>query len=221
MSKSALDFAHYFIRKGLDQPRNTKKGNMKIQKLLYFSQLVHLSKYKRPLFDDHINAYENGCVVEDVMNAYNYEHSEFIEKAYTSEVNLSDDEIYTLEIVSDIFGSISANELSDINHTHECWKIAYNRSYVNERYKEKNLSKVDIEDMKKYDLSKIDDLIRSFTIEDKNYKQEVIIIDGTEFYYEPSEITMDDNMKQFLMQFVGREEVYTIYKDPSQGVVIY
>ncbi|ENH96736.1 hypothetical protein J416_09569 [Gracilibacillus halophilus YIM-C55.5] len=219
MSRSALIFASYLIKRGLDHPRNTKNGNMKLQKLLYFAQLVHLSKYKKVLFDDQINAYENGCIIENVMNSYYYNHSSFMVEAFSNHEDLSADESNTVNFVIDTFGSLSAEELSEINHTHHCWKKAYNRSYVHESYKEKKLSNVDLEDMK-YDAQKIDDIIRSYHKFEEN-TEEVIVIDGTEFYYEPSEITIDDSMKKFLRQFVGCEEVFTVYRDSSQGVVVY
>ena len=71
--KKALDYAKYFIKNGFDAIKcipNTKDGNMKINKLCVFANMINIAEYNTPLFDDKILAFENGCVIENIRFAY-------------------------------------------------------------------------------------------------------------------------------------------------------
>ena len=57
---NALDFAKVFLKRGLDTNRDTYDGNMKLQKLLFFSNLVSIAEKGKPLFTDPIYAFANG-----------------------------------------------------------------------------------------------------------------------------------------------------------------
>ena len=46
--RKAIDFAKYFIKEELDNPRNSFDGNMKLQKLLVYSNLINLALYNKP-----------------------------------------------------------------------------------------------------------------------------------------------------------------------------
>lgn len=57
---NVLDYTKWFLENNLDTPRNTFKGNMKLQKLLFFAQLISLTKNNKLLFDEQFCAFENG-----------------------------------------------------------------------------------------------------------------------------------------------------------------
>ena len=57
---TVFDYAKWFLENDLDTPRNTFKGNMKLQKLLFFAQLISLAKNNKLLFDEEFCAFENG-----------------------------------------------------------------------------------------------------------------------------------------------------------------
>jgi len=59
----AMEVAAYFKGKG-------EKKKTKAQKLLYYSQGVHLKLFGEPLFDDEIEAWEFGPVVPPVWRAW-------------------------------------------------------------------------------------------------------------------------------------------------------
>ena len=65
----AIEVASWFINNDYI-PSNTKSGNLKLNKLLYFAQLISLVKRQKPLFKDELYAFENGVVVEDVRKEY-------------------------------------------------------------------------------------------------------------------------------------------------------
>ncbi len=45
-------------------------SNLKLQKLLYYSQGFHLALFNRPLFEEDILAWEHGPVVREVYRRY-------------------------------------------------------------------------------------------------------------------------------------------------------
>ena len=52
MPKNTIyDYTNWFLENNLDNPRNTYKGNMKLQKLLFFAQLISLAKNNKLLFE--------------------------------------------------------------------------------------------------------------------------------------------------------------------------
>ena len=71
--RDVFDFANFFIKNGADSMPNTYDGNMKLQKLLVFADLINIAEYGEPLFNEQVLAFENGCVVEkmrEIILAY-------------------------------------------------------------------------------------------------------------------------------------------------------
>lgn len=213
-----MEVAKWFINQGLDQPRNTIDGNMKLQELLYFSQLINLTLYNKPLFKDPIYAFKNGSVVEEVRLKYRDEHKKFIEEANAETFNFNENELNTLNLVADIFGEASARELSKLNHTHYSWKKAYENSLFN-GIPIKTNSIISLDDVIEYDLDKIKEILEAYEIDKKN-DLKCEIINGIKFYYDPKEITLTEDLIEKLESY-DEEEAYTIYNDPSLGMVVF
>lgn len=221
MTNRALKLSFDFIRGEYDTPRNTKEGNMKLQKLLYFSYLVHLAEFNRHLFDDPICAYKNGCVVEDVMNTYNYQHDNLIRRAYEEDVKLTSEENFTVSLVKSVFGKMDGIALGELTHNHESWKQAYRRSFVKKDYRDRRKSIVDEKEILEYDIGKIKEMTQAYKDSQNTGDEAIFILEGTEFYYDPREIIIDKGLEDYLRDFIGEDEAFTIYKDVSQGVVVY
>jgi uncharacterized phage-associated protein len=218
----AIEIAQWFIRNNYDNPRNTFDGNMKIQKLLYFAQLIHLVRHEQPLFEDDIFAFENGSVVENVRIAYRNSTNFLIEDAYTKTYDFDSEHLSTLKIVEDIFGNLSARELSDLNHLHDSWKESYENSCYSPSFRNKLESKMELENLKANDLDKIKEMITAYeanSTDSENHCFEVI--NGIKFYYDPTEINIDSELISLLSTFEGEDDTYTLYKDSKHGVVIY
>ena len=63
--------AKWFINQNLDNPSNSRDGNMKLQKLLFFSQLIYMCQNKgKTMYNDEFNAFEHGMVLESVRLEY-------------------------------------------------------------------------------------------------------------------------------------------------------
>lgn len=214
----AIDIAKWFIKEGYDEPRNTLNGNMKLQKLLYFAQLIHLAEYDEALFDDPIYAFEHGCVVEDIRLKYRSSNSLLIDEAYKDEYMFTKKQRRTLKLTVDIFGDLDAEELSKLNHLQDVWREKYNNSKIGEYYI-KDLSILNIEDMKQ-NLDGIRQVIKAYDMTNED-DETCELVNDVRFYYNPDEITINEEILSSLREFPAEEQSYSLYLDESVGLVIY
>ncbi|GMG71834.1 hypothetical protein ShirakiTB12_03020 [Priestia megaterium] len=225
MSKSAFDFAKHFINQEYDHPRNTFDGNMKLQKMLYFSQLIHLATKGEKLFEDNMYAFKNGTVVESVRQRYYHDTTRFIEEASQSEMNFSEREMESVLLAEQIFGELDAGTLSDLNHQQQSWISCFERSKdpFHDNFYHKEASIIDVEDIKALDLDSIREVIDAFyeSTEESDDAEVFEIVNGKKFYYNPSEIHINEPILEVLQNFEGEESVYSIYKDESNSYVIF
>lgn len=157
---NVFDYTKWFLENNLDTPRNTFKGNMKIQKLLFFAQLINLAKNKKLLFNDKFCAFENGMVMESVRleyknnlsNLLNYKRKEF-----------SKEELEVLELTKNIYGHEDADTLSNMTHQFEYWKKYLNLSNNEFDYKDKKKSVVPNKELEK-ELDNIKDVLDAYEI---------------------------------------------------------
>lgn len=64
-AKTAANYMVYIMADAFDD-----LTNMKINKLLYYSQGYYLKRYKRPMYDDEIEAWDHGPVIPEVYSTY-------------------------------------------------------------------------------------------------------------------------------------------------------
>ena len=170
MEKSnILDYTKWFLDNNLDNPRNTFKGNMKLQKLLFFAQLISLAKNDKLLFEDNFSAFENGMVIESVRKEYRDNLPELLK--YQKNI-LSKDEIEILELTKNIYGSEDADSLSKMSHEFTYWKKYLDRSNNNNINYNKQKGIIPNEELKK-ELEQIKDVLAAYQmITADNYKEE-------------------------------------------------
>ncbi|MDD2586798.1 MAG: DUF4065 domain-containing protein [Syntrophomonadaceae bacterium] len=216
----AMDCAKWFIKNSCDSPRNSYKGNMKLQKLLYFAQLIHLAKFNTLLFNEPILAFKNGSVVEKVRLSYQNHHDEIIAEANAYREIFNKDQLTTLQLTVEIFGDASPEELSELNHFHRGWEKAFERSKSPDNFYLKELSVISIDDIKKYDLENIRQMLDAYALSEQSMHS-FTEINGIIFYYDPNELELTPEILQELKQFNGDESSYNIYMDESAGLVIF
>lgn len=142
--RDVYDFAKFFIKNGADSRPNTYDGNMKLQKLLVLADLASIAEYGEPLFIDQVLAFKNGCVVEKVRLRYKNDYVAFRRDSEAYQPDFSEREYEVLKLVMEIFGCASAKELSDINHTFNFWKLAFDNGTSSTGYHNKEMSVVDM-----------------------------------------------------------------------------
>ncbi|KIL72565.1 Panacea domain-containing protein [Bacillus badius] len=221
MSRSASDFAKYFIKNKYDYPRNTFDGNMKLQKMLYFSQLIHLTLQDEKLFEDDMYAFKNGTVIENIRQQYQFNHEATVQGALQYEPEFTEEEKRSLEIAEKIFGHLDAKTLSDLNHQQHSWITSYENSKDEiSDFHHKELSIIDEDVIKSYDLATIQEVINAYFTDDDD-DESFEIVNGVTFYYDPETVQIDSEVLDILESFKGEESVYSLCYDENNGYIIF
>lgn len=105
-------------------------SNLKLQKLVYYTQAWHLAMFGAPLFDEDFQAWVHGPVLVKLYN--DYKHFGFRPiirddldelKLTELELNLADKIIFINEIVREYY-PLSAYQLERLTHSEEPWQKA-------------------------------------------------------------------------------------------------
>lgn len=116
----ARNIAKWFIYKNPKLVYNYE--NMKLNKLLYFSQLYYFALFNKKLFEDNFLRWDNGPVIESIYKDYRYNDLKMNVKKEEIEKSLLEDPINKfLNVINFIFSNNSGEELSDETHTHNLW----------------------------------------------------------------------------------------------------
>jgi len=100
-------------------------SNLKLQKLCYYAQGFALAVLDRPLFEDAIEAWEHGPVVESLYHRYKDHGANGI--PVPSEIDFSTfskEEAELLREVWNVYGQFSAWKLRNMTHEEPPWKEA-------------------------------------------------------------------------------------------------
>ncbi|PSB03688.1 Panacea domain-containing protein [Merismopedia glauca] len=120
-----LDAACYFIMRAYEDGIEAAMTNMKVQKLLYYSQSLHLALYNEPLFEEEIQAWRYGPVCPPAYRFYSkFEAEQLPIPGKESLLQLPPDTREVLEEVWGHFGGYHAYGLSDMTHAEFPWKKA-------------------------------------------------------------------------------------------------
>ena len=215
--RDVYDFAKFFIKNGADSKPNTYDGNMKLQKLLVLADLASIAEYGEPLFDDQVLAFKNGCVVEKVRLRYKNDYAAFRQDSEAYQPDFSEREYEVLNLVMEIFGSASARELSDINHTFDFWKLAFDKGTSNTGYHDKEMSVVDMMSQHS-DLERMREIISAYR-ETASDVSDSETINGVTFYFDGFTLTdeMIDQLESFSLS--ADDDTYSVYLDNGRLVI--
>ncbi|WP_278401328.1 Panacea domain-containing protein [Stutzerimonas kunmingensis] len=122
---SSIDVAKFFLAQSNEEAGDLV-SNLKLQKLVYYSQGFHLAVYDEPLFDDAIEAWTHGPVVPTVYHHYKHRGSgsipvpgDFNPHAFTPR------QLELLNEVQQIYGQYSAWRLREMTHEEAPWKLNF------------------------------------------------------------------------------------------------
>lgn len=120
-----LNVARYFIMKAYADGVEAQMTNMKVQKLLYYSQSLYLALNNEPLFDEEIQAWRYGSVCPPAYRFYSeFEAQQLPVPGTDFWQQIPDDLKKLLEEVWENFGGYHAYLLSDMTHVEFPWKKA-------------------------------------------------------------------------------------------------
>ncbi len=135
---NAEEIANWFL--AWAEVEEEKVTKISIQKLLYFSQSHYLSDFRVPLFDEEIQAWDNGPVVKNVWEKYKSEENGkpiFLKDDFDFS-HFSDEENDFLIEIWNTYGTLAENHLINKTHKEITWKWNYN---VNESHHQNVISK--------------------------------------------------------------------------------
>ena len=215
--RDVYDYAKYFIKNGADSTPNTYDGNMKLQKLLVLADLANIAEYGEVLFNEEVLAFKNGCVVEKIRLRYKNDYQGFKKDSDSFEPDFTENEYEILGLVLAIFGSASARELSEINHTFNFWKQAYQRGTDANGFHNKFNSVVDMVNQTA-DVQKMKEILDAY----KESAKEVTakeIINGITYYYDGFELSdaIIEQLESFSL--TADDDVYSMYMDDGKLVI--
>lgn len=100
-----------------------------LQKLLYFSQGLHLALYNSPIFEEDCQAWIHGPVYPDIYKIfkefkYNPIDDDRFAILHREESTLSTTQRHVVELVANTFGVYGGKTLETITHSEDPWKNA-------------------------------------------------------------------------------------------------
>ena len=120
-----LNVARYFIIRAYEDGIEAEMTNMKVQKLLYYAQSLHLALYNEPLFAEEIQAWRYGPVCPPAYRFYSdFEAKQLPIPPKELLSDFSSEKKELLEEIWEYFGGYHAYKLSDMTHVEFPWKKA-------------------------------------------------------------------------------------------------
>lgn len=120
---NAIDVAHYLLALGTDEDSGDSVSNLKLQKLLYYCQGIHLALHGTALFSDPITAWKHGPVCIPVYERFKVHKGNPIPPVeFDATATLTDEERAVIEDVSNVYGQFSAWRLREMTHDEAPWK---------------------------------------------------------------------------------------------------
>ncbi|WP_375496843.1 Panacea domain-containing protein [uncultured Nostoc sp.] len=120
-----LNVARYFIVRAYEDSIEAEMTNMKVQKLLYYAQSLHLAMYDEPLFEEEIQAWRYGPVCPPAYRFYSeFEAKQLPIPSQEFLLEMPEDKRQLLEKVWEYFGGYHAYQLSGMTHLEFPWKKA-------------------------------------------------------------------------------------------------
>ena len=145
----AIDVAKYFLLLNQRLSDNIKKEDsdnrfeitpdvithLKMQKLVYYAQGIHLCYTNKPLFDEEIQAWPHGPVAQKLYRELKpYKNKDLMQcfkDIKENELHLQQEEKEILQIVFNRYSKYSASALRNKTHAEAAWLEAYEKGKSN------------------------------------------------------------------------------------------
>lgn len=133
----ALEVAKYFLFLARRANAGDTFSNLKIQKMLYYAQGYSLTLLHKPLFNERIEAWDNGPVVREVYKAFKHYANNSISFDELDDFNTDnfkeDKEVLDiLVLIFNKYGSMGAWKLRNKTHSEEPYIKSYSPNLNNE-----------------------------------------------------------------------------------------
>ncbi len=119
---TCFDVAKYFLAMQ-DEEAGDLISNLKLQKLVYYAQGLHLAIYNKSLFKEEIKAWQHGPVIPSLYHQYKRHENGAIPRPTKIDLRKYNKKVQELlEEVYKVFGQFSAWKLRNITHGEPPWK---------------------------------------------------------------------------------------------------
>ena len=119
-ANNSSDIAKYFI--WLANETGSYISNLKLQKLVYYSQAWHLALHDQALFDEDFEAWVHGPVIPGLYHSYKHFGWKPIQEEIT--LDLPEATLSYLKEVADEYFACDAYELEQMTHAEAPWQRA-------------------------------------------------------------------------------------------------
>ena len=119
---SVFDVADYFLAQASDEAGDLM-SNLKLQKLVYYAQGLHLALYDEPLFNEPIEAWTHGPVVRALYDRFRSYGAGAIPPP--DSLDLGKFDCRTRELLDEVYGvygQFSAWKLREMTHCEPPWR---------------------------------------------------------------------------------------------------
>jgi uncharacterized phage-associated protein len=120
---SALDVAAWFLNE-IDRRAGDSLTNLKLQKLVYYAQAWAVALLNRPLFEETVEAWAHGPVVESVYQEYKEFGYDTLPRS-RRRPRFTSQELTVLQDVLAVYGEHSAKFLENLTHDEEPWRATW------------------------------------------------------------------------------------------------
>ena len=152
-----LGAAEYFIVRAYEDSNDEGMTNLKLQKLLYYTQCLHLALFDSPAFEGEIQAWRHGPVCPPAYRYYSeYEAKQLPIPSGQAFSQMPDESLEVMEEAWDNFKDYSAEKLSQMTHTEAPWLNARKDLPKHAASQEP----LDLADMKRLGVEMLDDIER-------------------------------------------------------------
>ncbi|MCX4079744.1 DUF4065 domain-containing protein [Rickettsia hoogstraalii] len=118
---SCFDVANYFLVL-VDREAGDSITQLKLQKLMYFAQGIHLALFDKVLFEEEIKAWKHGPVVPALRSIFGSFRDNVI--PLPGEIDFAIYDLATKKLLHKVYsfyGEHSAAYLRNLTHTHSIW----------------------------------------------------------------------------------------------------
>lgn len=214
---SSIDVARWFIVNNGDVANESMDSKIKLQKLLFYSQAMHLAVTDEPMFSERIEAWKFGPVVREVYKHVEYNNLISLTNVFSDVVlnNLSDRQLKILKTVNFIYGHKTSHELVALTHSESPWKSLEQQAMRAEN------PIITIDNIHNYykPLKEVFEAHENFDFD--NHK--VLLVNGNRFIFNEVETKLSETEINDLWE-IGLESEngsFYMYRDDDGELVVY
>lgn len=175
----AIEVAKWFVLKNPSLLKGGNDENLKLNTLLYFSNLMYLSVFEKKLIDDKFEKFEGYPVVKSVYDEYQYNN--LCESADEKPTILDKKILQILEINNFVNADLTLSEFNDICNKLNILTLVENKSMIDY----KNIP----QDLKEF-MVNLYNLTKDYDFDN----MEVEIVNGNKYIYFKDEMEMTEDI---------------------------